>query len=153
MQFASMEFGKLFILRVEPGKDVLASIRQASDLRQAVVLSGYGTLVAYHLHWVTHHRIPTENLFRHSEGGTDILSMNGLIVDGEPHIHMTLSTSDGAFGGHLEPGCKAYVLCEIFFTEISAISLTRRRTPVSVDGMGTGEISRLLFSGSNHIGE
>jgi predicted DNA-binding protein with PD1-like motif len=79
--------------------------------------------------------------------------MNGLIVDGEPHIHLSLSTADGAFGGHLESGCKAYALCEIFFTEISAISYTRQRTALSVDGMGTGEISRLVSSESNHFGE
>lgn len=148
MEFASMGIGRIHILRVDPGEDVLASIeRFLSDaaVHQAVVLGGYGTLAAYHLHWVTHNRIPTANLFRRGEGGIEILAMNGLVVDGAPHIHVALSTPDGAFGGHLEPGCIAYVLCEVFFAEVDGISLSRQRVPVAVEGMGEGTVSRLIF--------
>ena len=110
MEFATMSVSKIHILRVDPGEDLLASterfLREAG-IRQAVVLGGYGTLAAYHLHWVTHNRIPTENVFRRDEGGIEILAMNGLVVNGEPHIHVALSNEDGAFGGHLEPGCIA----------------------------------------------
>lgn len=148
MEFASMDLSRLLILRVDPGEDVLKSIRRFlrdADVRQAVVLGGYGTLVAYHLHWVMHNRIPTENLFRQGEGGIEILAMNGMVVDGEPHIHVVLSTPDGAFGGHLEPGCIVYVLCEVFFAEVEGSSLSRQRVPVAVEGMGEGTISRLIF--------
>jgi predicted DNA-binding protein with PD1-like motif len=116
-----------------------------AGIQQAVVLGGYGTLAGYHLHWVTHNRIPTENLFRRGSGGIEILAMNGLVVDGEPHIHVALSTPDGAFGGHLEPGCTAYVLCEVFFAEVEGVLLSRQRVPVAVEGMGAGEIPRLMF--------
>lgn len=149
MEFASMNLSRIHILRVDPGEDVLKSIQrflQEANIRQAVVLGGYGTLAAYHLHWVTHNRIPTDNAFGQGEGGIEILSMNGLVVDGEPHIHVALSTPDGAFGGHLEPGCIAYVLCEVFFAEVEGVALSRRRMPVAVEGMGEGEISRLVFS-------
>jgi predicted DNA-binding protein with PD1-like motif len=149
MEFASISPSRIHILRVDPGEDVLESIErflQDADVRQAVVLGGYGTLAAYHLHWVAHNRIPTENLFRHGEGGIEILAMNGLVVDGKPHIHIALSTPDGAFGGHLEPGCIAYVLCEVFFAEVEGKSLSRQRVPVAVEGMGEGTISRLIFN-------
>jgi predicted DNA-binding protein with PD1-like motif len=148
MEFTSMAFNQLYVLRVDPGEDVLASIRhflKEANVRQAVVLGGYGTLAAYHLHWVTHNRIPTDNSFSRGEGGIEILSMNGLVVDGEPHIHVTLSTPGGAFGGHLEPGCTAYVLCEVFFAEVGGVLLNRQRVPVSVEGMGEGTVSRLTF--------
>ena len=148
MESASMNLSRVHILRVDPGEDVLESIKrflQEADIRQAVILGGYGTLAAYHLHWVAHNRIPTENLFRRGEGGIEILSMNGLVVDGEPHIHVALSTPDGAFGGHLEPGCIAYVLCEVFFAEVEGVPLSRQPVSVSVEGMGEGRISRLTF--------
>lgn len=148
MESASMHLSRVHILRVDPGEDVLESIQrflQDADIRQAVVLGGYGTLAAYHLHWVAHNRIPTENLFRRGEGGIEILSMNGMVVGGEPHIHVALSTPDGAFGGHLEPGCTAYVLCEVFFAEVEGVPLSRQRMPVSVEGMGVGKVSRLTF--------
>lgn len=146
-----MNLSRIHILRVDPGEDVLAAIElflQEAGIRQAVVLGGYGTLAAYHLHWVTHNRIPTENQFGRGEGGIEILAMNGLVVEGEPHVHVALATPDGAFGGHLEPGCVAYVLCEIFLAEVEGRSLGRRRVPVAVEGMGEGIISRLTFEPS-----
>ena len=148
MESASMDLGRVHILRLDAGEDVLEAIQrflQDADIRQAVVLGGYGTLAAYHLHWVAHNRIPTENLFCRGEGGIEILSMNGLVVDGEPHIHVALSTPDGAFGGHLEPGCIAYALCEVFFGEVEGVPLSRQRVPVSAEGMGVGKVSRLTF--------
>jgi predicted DNA-binding protein with PD1-like motif len=148
MEFGSLDLSKVHILRVDPGEDILASVERfiaEAKLKQAMVLGGYGTMAAYHLHWVTHNRIPTDNLFREGEGGIEILAMNGLVVDGEPHIHVALATPDGAFGGHLEPGCIAYVVCEIFFAEVSGPRLARQRVPVSVEEMGEGMISRLVF--------
>lgn len=148
MEFGTLDLCKVHILRVDPGEDILASIEHfiaQSHLRQAVVLGGYGTMAAYHLHWVTHNRIPTENIFRKGEGGIEILAMNGLVVDGKPHVHIALATPAGGLGGHLEPGCIAYVVCEIFFGEVEGITLTRQQTAVSVEGMGSGLVSRLLF--------
>ena len=148
MEHATLTLSRIHILRVDPGEDVLGSIQpflQEAALRQAIVLGGYGTLAAYHLHWVTHNRIPTENLFRRGEGGIEILSMNGLVVDGKAHVHVSLSTPGGAFGGHLEPGCTAYVLCEVFFADVEGVLLSRQRVPVSVEGMGEGTVSRLTF--------
>lgn len=148
MEFASMDLSRIHILRIDPGEDVLESVQRFlkdAAIKQAVILGGYGTLAAYHLHWVKHNRIPTENLFRRGGGGIEILAMSGLVVDGEPHIHVALSTPDGAFGGHLEPGCIAYVVCELFFAEVQGVSLSRQRVPISVAGMGEGTVSRLTF--------
>jgi predicted DNA-binding protein with PD1-like motif len=148
MEFASMTVKRIQILRVDPGEDVFESIEsflKEANIRQAVVLGGYGTLAAYHLHWVTHNRIPPHSRFGRGQGGMELLSMSGLVVGGEPHIHVTLSTSDGAFGGHLEPGSIAYVVCEVFFAEVEGVTLSRRRVPVAVEGMGKGEVTRLVF--------
>ena len=148
MEFGSFNFKKIHILRVDPGEDILASVEKFiadAKLQQAVVLGGYGTMAAYHLHWVMHNRIPTDNFFRKGQGGIEILAMNGLVVESQPHIHVALSNPDGAFGGHLEPGCIAYVVCEIFFGELEGPTLTRQSIPASIEGMGEGTISRLIF--------
>ena len=148
MEFGSLTIRKIHILRVDPGEDILAAVEQfiaEANLKQAVVVGGYGTMAAYHLHWVTHNRIPTDNLFRKGEGGIEILSMNGLVTESQPHIHITLSNPEGAFGGHLEPGCIAYVVCEIFFAEVEGPILKRQQVQVAVDAMGEGSISRLIF--------
>ena len=148
MDFASMSVKSIHILRIDPGEDVLEAVKQfvqEANLQQAVVLGGYGTLAAYHLHWVSHNRIPVDVRFGRGEGGIEILSMNGLVVEGEPHIHVALSMPNGAFGGHLEPGCTAYVLCEVFFAEVEGLTLSRQSASVAVEGMGEGEITRLMF--------
>jgi|LSQX01.1.fsa_nt_gb predicted DNA-binding protein with PD1-like motif len=137
---------KIHIIRIDPGEDVLLEIgafARKADIRQAVVTGGYGTLVSHSLHWVTHNRIPTDNSFGKGEGGIEILSMNGMVVEHEPHIHVTLSTENGAYGGHMEPGCRAYVICEVFLVEVEGIDLRRVRVPVDIPGMGKGSVSRL----------
>ncbi len=149
MESTTLDISRVHILRVDPGEDVLCMVKEflaQTGIRQAIVMGGYGTLAAHSLHWVTHNRIPTNNAFARAEAGIEILGMNGLVVDGEPHIHMTLVTQQGAYGGHMEEGCKAYVLCEIFFAEVEGNKLTRERVPVDVPEMGRGTISRLGFS-------
>ena len=148
MEHARLSVKNVHILRVDPGEDVLGAVKKfltETGLKQAVILGGYGTLASYHLHWVTHNRIPTENVFERGEGGIEILSMNGLVVDGEPHIHVTLSTKEGAFGGHLEEGSTAYVLCEVFFAELEGVNLVRERAHVNVPDMGEGDVTKLVF--------
>jgi len=149
MESATLNISRVHILRIDPGEDILSSVKYflgETKIRQAIVLGGYGTLAAHCLHWVTHNRIPTENVIASADGGIEILGMSGLVVDGEPHIHVTLSTRQGAYGGHMEEGCKAYVICEIFFAEVEGKKLTRERVPVDVPEMGKGIVSRLTFS-------
>ena len=149
MESITVSVSRVHILRIDPGEDVLCSVKDflgQTGLQQAIVLGGYGTLAAHRLHWVTHNRIPTENVVARAEGGIEILSMSGLVVDGAPHIHVTLATQQGAYGGHLEEGCKAYVLCEIFLAEVEGKKLVRERVAVDVPEMGKGTVSRLTFS-------
>ena len=148
MDSASMGISRIHILRVDPGEDVLLAVRRFladAGVKQAVVLGGYGTLAAHHIHWVTHNRIPAENTYGRGTGGIEILGMSGLVVEGTPHIHVTLSTPEGAYGGHLEEGCIAYVLCQIFFAEVTGRELHYERTRVAVPGMGEGDVPCLSF--------
>jgi predicted DNA-binding protein with PD1-like motif len=55
------------------------------------------------------------------------LNAGGIIADGEPHIHITLSGAEtGAFGGHLEKGCRVLYLAEVTIIKFSGPRLTRR---------------------------
>ncbi len=149
MESATLNVSRVHIVRIDPGEDVLDAVIEfigKTGIRQAIVLGGYGTLAAHRLHWVAHNRIPTQNIIESSEAGIEILGMSGLVVNGEPHIHMTLATQQGAYGGHMEEGCKAYVLCEIFFAEVEGKKLARERVAVDVPDMGQGLISRLTFT-------
>ena len=142
--------GRLWIIRVDPGEDVLCSIKdfiRDRKIEQGLVVSGYGTFSRVRLHWVTHNRFPTDNKFDEWEGGIELMGMNGMIVEGEPHIHFTASTPDGAFGGHLEEGCICYVLCEVGIVELEGGRLQRQRTVIAENGDGEPYVGpRLTFS-------
>ena len=149
MEGIALQPTRVHIVRIDPNEDVLLALReyvQQSGIKQAVVLGGYGTLATHRLHWVRNNRIPARNLYREGQGGIEILAMNGTIVEGQPHVHITLSTPRGAFGGHLEEGCRAYVLCEVFLAEVEGATLKRVPTHVDVPGMGSGEVPRLRFA-------
>ncbi len=146
MQGFSFDFKAIHIVRVDPNEDVLwavSSFVEHNEIAQAVVMGGYGTLCAHSLHWVAHNRLPCENRFAQGEDGIEVLAMNGIVVQGRPHIHVSLATEKGAYGGHMEPGCKAYVLCEVFLAEVSGDVLHHETMAVDIPGMGKGDIIRL----------
>ncbi len=141
---------KFWILRIDSGEDVLGSLKEFirdKGIRQGVVVSGYGTFGKVRLHWVVHNRFPPENRFDEWEGGIELMGMNGMIVEGEPHVHFTASNPEGAFGGHLEEGCICYVLCEIGIVELEGPSMRRERTAIGKDSRGRPvDGPRLMFS-------
>jgi predicted DNA-binding protein with PD1-like motif len=143
--------GRIWVIRIDPGEDALLALRskiREKGITQAVVVSGYGTFARARLHWVAHNRFPTDNLFEEFEGGIELMSMNGMIVDGEPHIHFTAATPKGAFGGHLEEGCIVYVLCEVVLVELDGPRMRRVEAPAGVDECGNPvDVPRLSFDG------
>jgi predicted DNA-binding protein with PD1-like motif len=38
----------------------------------------------------------------------DLISLNGYVLNGRIHAHMTLANPEKAFGGHLEPGTRVF---------------------------------------------
>lgn len=135
----SFECKKFWVVRIDPGEDVLISIKKFikdNGIKQGVVVMGYGTLGKISLHWVTHNRWPPENKYDQWEGGIEIMSINGMIVDGEPHIHITASDRNGAYGGHLEEGCEVYVLCEVGIVEVEGAKMAREMVSIGTDAQG-----------------
>ena len=146
----SFEGKKFWVVRIDPGEDVLISLKnfiKEKGIKQGMVIMGYGTLVRVSLHWVAHNRFPADNRYDEWEAGIEIMSINGMIVEGEPHIHFTLATADGAFGGHMEEGCICYVLCEVGIVELEGVRMTREFVPVAEDPQGRPvKKPRLQFS-------
>ncbi|MBM3211653.1 DUF296 domain-containing protein [Candidatus Poribacteria bacterium] len=139
MEACSFEGKKIWILRVDTGEDILISLKnfiKEKGIKQGLVVMGYGTMAQVGIHWVLHNRFPPDNKFDKWEGGIELMSMNGIIVEGEPHIHFTASTMYGAFGGHMEEGCTCYVLCEIGIVELDGPQMTREMVSIAADPGG-----------------
>jgi len=78
-------------------------------IRNAVVLSGAGSVRGYQVHQVSNRDLPSKNMFvKDPTQPADVISMNGYVINGKVHAHMTMATPDRAFGGHLEPGTEVF---------------------------------------------
>jgi hypothetical protein len=55
----------------------------------------------------------------------ELASIQGVVINGEPHFHMVVSDLEKTYTGHLEEGTTVVYLCEISLVEIRGISLIR----------------------------
>jgi predicted DNA-binding protein with PD1-like motif len=101
------EFERIVLLRFKYKADLLASMEkviQKEGIKNAVILSAAGSVRNYHIHSVSNREFPSENIYtKDPTDPADIVSMNGYVIGGRIHAHMTLTNGRHAFGGHLEP--------------------------------------------------
>ena len=115
------------ILRIDRGEDVLRTIKSAikkHGLDHALVVSACGSLDQYSYHAVASPNYPPGDYYRLDAGSFQIQAIQGLIVDAEPHLHIIMSSREGAFGGHMELGCRALTQCEVVILRLEDIGLT-----------------------------
>lgn len=110
-------FDRVLVFRFKYETDLLAGLEKIvkeEKVRNAVILSGIGSVKSYHLHQVTNRTFPSKNMFvTNPTASADLIGMNGYIIDGRVHAHVTLATPDKAFGGHLEPGTQVFTFAVV----------------------------------------
>ena len=123
----STEIKRIVLVRINPGEDILVSIRKAvdeNDIKSALVIGGLGSSQSFHYHVVTSSDLPPENGFLKEEGPFDICTMTGLVIDGRVHAHITFSDTEKVQGGHLEEGCRALTFSVVMLAETPDAKLT-----------------------------
>ena len=113
----SGQFDRVLVLRFKYQADLLAGLEsmvKQHKIRNAVILAGAGSLRGYHIHSVSNRTFPSKNIYiKDPTAPSDLVSMNGYIVNGKVHAHMTLTNEDKAFGGHLEPGTEVFTFAVV----------------------------------------
>ena len=108
----SSQFERVLIFRFKYQADLLAGMEQMvkqNKIKNAVILSGAGSVRGYQVHQVSNRTFPSKNMFvKDPTAPADMIGMNGYIMDGKIHAHVTLANPDKAFGGHLEPGTSVF---------------------------------------------
>jgi hypothetical protein len=61
----------------------------------------------YHYHVVSDKNLPPAMEYPSASVAMDMTTVQGYIMDGRVHAHITLSDENSIVGGHLEPGTKA----------------------------------------------
>jgi uncharacterized protein len=106
-------------------ESILDVIHQ-KEIHDGAVFVTSGSVQDCTFHYVTATTLKPKNAYKTVKGPFEILNAGGLIADGEPHIHITLSApGKSAFGGHLEKGCRVLYLAEINIVKYSGQPLTR----------------------------
>ncbi|HVW19713.1 MAG TPA: PPC domain-containing DNA-binding protein [Opitutaceae bacterium] len=106
------KFERVVVLRFKYRADLLAGLERMvreQHIKNGVILSAVGSVRGYHLHSVSNRTFPSKDMFvENPTGPADIVSMNGYVMNGRLHPHITLADSRHAFGGHLEPGTTVF---------------------------------------------
>lgn len=120
-------------LRIDPEELLLEMVEEVArqkNVRDGVVLSTVGSLSFCRIHIVTGDGTnPVQNKFIELSGSIEIVSMSGMIVDYEPHLHMCVMLDKEVAGGHVEHGCRILTMAEISIGAVKPTGLRRVRTP------------------------
>jgi predicted DNA-binding protein with PD1-like motif len=111
------QFQRIVVLRFKYQADLLAGIEKVvkeQKIKNAVILAGVGSVRDYQVHSVSNRDFPSKNTFvKDPSMPADIVSVNGYVVNGEVHAHMTMADPEKAFGGHIEPDTHVFTFAAI----------------------------------------
>lgn len=129
----SFESDGHMIVRLDRGDMALESIERACtehDIDTGAVVTGIGTFSTLNIHYVDRTDLPDDQTKRNVDlelqGAWEVTDINGIIADGEPHLHVTAFDGDRTVGGHLEAGCEINVLGEVTIRTLPGLSLQRQ---------------------------
>jgi len=104
------QFERIEIVRFVPGTDMLEGLKKIvadKGIKNAVILSGIGSVTDYHYHVVSDKNLPPAEEDPQASVPMDLVSVQGHILNGRVHVHISLSNVNSMVGGHLEPGTKS----------------------------------------------
>ncbi len=104
------QFERIEIVRFVPGTDMLEGLKKIvadKGIKNAVILSGIGSVTDYHYHVVSDKNLPPAEEDPQASVPMDLVSVQGHILNGRVHVHISLSDVNSMVGGHLEPGTKS----------------------------------------------
>jgi uncharacterized protein len=108
----SGHFDRVVVMRMKFKTDLLAGMEQMvkqQHIVNGVILSGIGSVRGYHIHQVRTRDFPSLDAHENEpEAPADLVSMNGYIIHGNIHAHVTLGTGTKTVSGHLDSGTEVF---------------------------------------------
>jgi len=104
------QFERIEIVRMRSGTDILEGLKTCiaeKHIKNAVILSGIGSVTDYYYNVVNSRNLPPTNEYREVSEAMDLIALQGYIFNGRIHAHITLSDINSVVGGHLEPETRA----------------------------------------------
>ena len=127
--FATETLGSTVVIHLGKGELLLESIQEElknRGIKTGVIVSGIGSLRKMVMHIIASTNDDPDNQFITVEAPLEIGSLQGIVVEGVPHLHMVCSDPQKVYVGHLEPGCEVQYLAEIFILETKNVEIARK---------------------------
>lgn len=122
-------FDRIVVLRFKYKTDLLAGMEkmvQQEHIQNGVILSGIGSVRGYEVHQVANRTFPSEDTFvKNPTEPADLVSVNGYVIDGRIHAHLTLATPERVIAGHLEPGTEVFTFAIVTVGVMNGTDLAR----------------------------
>lgn len=122
--------GRVLVLALERGELLLETIEEEcrkAGFQYATVETACGTLQKTVYHRVTTLERKSTNLFETIETPIELGSIDGIIAEGQAHLHFAASDPDRNYVAHLEYGTEVLYLAEIVLAELEPMPLGRRK--------------------------
>ena len=127
--YTSDRVGRTFVVKLIQGEDLLESIEsliKEENIENAVVVSGIATFDRSRLHMISTTGYPIDTYIdEKTDVPLEVVSVDGFICDGEPHIHCTVSDRNQAYAGHVLKGCRILYLGELVIQELLGMQIHR----------------------------
>jgi predicted DNA-binding protein with PD1-like motif len=133
--FGGAQIAEVYRIRLDRGDLLLETIEDVvrkNSIADGAVLGAAGSLQECTFHRVKSLAEKPEQEFITVKEPMEILNISGMIAASEPHLHMTLSGAKGAFGGHLEKGCRVLYRAELTIAKFSGTALARAANKAGV---------------------
>lgn len=127
--YTTENLGRVVVIHLGKGEPILESVEaeiSRLQIKNGILLSAIGSLRKACLHFITNTDDQAVNEFSTIERPIELSSAQGLIIDGVPHFHLTISEPNGMYAGHMEPGCEVQYLAELAILELKELPLTRK---------------------------
>jgi predicted DNA-binding protein with PD1-like motif len=125
----SGHFDRVVVLRFKYKADLLAGLEKMvrqEHIQNGVILAAMGSVRDYQIHQVSNRTFPTEDSYtKNVSEPADLVSMNGYIIDGRIHAHMTLATPTKVMAGHLEPDTHVFTFAVVTIGVMNQTDLSR----------------------------
>ena len=105
-------FDRIVVIRLKQRANLLEGMKKVvadEHIQDGVILSAIGSLRGYEVHAISNRDLPTQDTFvKNPTQPVDLVGMNGYVINGRIHAHMTLATPDKVIAGHIEEGNEVY---------------------------------------------
>jgi predicted DNA-binding protein with PD1-like motif len=122
-------FDRIVVMRLKFKTNLLGGMEKLvkqEHIQNGVILSAVGSVRGYEVHQVSNRDFPSHDTYtKDPTAPADLVSMNGYVINGRIHAHITLATPDKVIAGHLEPGTEVFTFALITVGVMNGTDLSK----------------------------